>query len=322
MSETITEKTTFEADVRRGLTTHPKSISSRYFYDAAGDRLFQRIMAAPEYYPTDCELEIFQTHAGAFLELFGGTARPFDLVEFGAGDGTKTKVLLEHFLRAGARFRYQPIDISANAVRGLTDDLRRQFPDLRVEGICDEYFAGLRTIGARTDARKVMLFLGSNIGNFSAGEAHDFLTQMRRSAAPGDLLMIGMDLKKDPAVVLAAYNDAAGVTRDFNLNLLARINRELGGHFDLDAFMHWPTYNPATGEARSYLVSKRAQRVRIDKLALEVDFDAWEPIYTEKSQKYAPREAEAMAEAAGFRVRRHFFDRRRYFVDSVWEVVT
>ena len=310
----------FATDVRRGLQQRPRRISSQYFYDAQGDRLFQQIMALPAYYPTACELEIFRSCRQDFLELFAGSDQAFTLIEFGAGDGMKTKVLLEEFLRAGARFRYQPIDISAHAVAALSDDLRTQFPQLRVEGICDDYFAGLRAVRTQPDERRVILFLGSNVGNFSTEEAHHFLTELRQSASPGDLLLMGMDLRKDPAVVLAAYNDPQGVTRAFNLNLLARINRELDADFDLDAFTHWPVYNPATGEARSYLVSTRAQTVRLAALDLTVDFDAWETIYTEKSQKYAIDEIETMATRAGFRVRRHFFDQRSYFVDSVWEV--
>ncbi|SDK33431.1 dimethylhistidine N-methyltransferase [Catalinimonas alkaloidigena] len=319
METTVTTNSSFADDVREGLTASPKHVSSKYFYDQQGDQLFQQIMHLKEYYLTDCELEIFQTQKETWLDLFREHGSAFSLVDFGAGDGLKTKVLLEHFLQANANFRYLPVDISANAVDGLVADVKQAFPALRVEGMRSEYFAALRSLSGQQ--RNVILFLGSNIGNFSHPEAIAFLRQLADSASKGDLLLIGFDLKKDPAVILDAYNDASGVTRAFNLNLLRRINRELGGHFDLQTFMHYPTYDPMTGEARSYLVSTQAQRVRIEALETEIEFDAWEAIYTETSQKYTLQEVEHMAKVSGFQVRRHFFDQRGYFVDSVWEVL-
>lgn len=299
-----------------GLTRTPKQLPSKYFYDEAGDQLFQQIMAMPEYYLTDAELEIFEHHKHHLLEAIGH--RPFDLIELGAGDGTKTKVLLRHFLEQGAQFRYRPIDISGNVLAQLESDLRDSLPDLPVDSLEGDYFDVLSRLSGE-DIRKVILFIGGNIGNFRVRGATDFLRQLGEQLHPGDLLLIGFDLKKDPQTILDAYNDPAGITAAFNLNLLTRLNRELGGDFDREQFKHWETYNPATGETRSYLVSKREQTVHLKKLNIQVHFDAWEAIEVELSQKYSLKEIEAMAAMTGFHPQLHFFDRQHYFVDTLWE---
>ncbi len=322
MSEVITKgHTEFAEAVRQGLSAPQKKLSSKYFYDARGDVLFQRIMAMDAYYLTDCEYAIFQANCQAWLSQFAGNGRPFQLIEFGAGDGYKTKVLLSHFLAQRAQFRYVPIDISAHAVDALEADLRRTYSDLTVAGIRDDYFRALAQLReTNPQERKVVLFLGSNIGNFTDQEAVGFLQELQSYLQAGDLLLIGFDLKKDPDVIRRAYNDPEGVTRDFNLNLLRRINETFDADFDLAAFAHVPNYDPMTGEARSFLVSRRAQTVRIAQLDLCVEFDAWEAIYTEKSQKYDLRTIERIARQAGFAQPTHYFDERRYYVNSLWRV--
>lgn len=305
----------FVHDILTGLARSPKKLSSKYFYDEQGDKLFQDIMQMPEYYLTDCEYEIFETHRQTILNAIGKKA--FQLIELGAGDGYKTKVLLRHFLAQGADFQYRPIDISPNVLLELENDLKTSLPGLCVEGLPGDYFQMLERLSAKSNKRKVILFIGANIGNLTREQAADFLKKLNQGMAKGDLLLIGFDLKKDPEIILNAYNDQAGITAAFNLNLLRRINRELGANFDLDAFKHWETYNPATGETKSYLVSLRKQNIIIQEQTIL--FDAWEAIDVELSQKYSLLETEKLAEETGFKVIKHFFDQRNYFVDSFWE---
>lgn len=305
----------FAKDVLVGLQTHPKKLSSRYFYDAAGDQLFQDIMKMPTYYLTGCEYEIFETHRQKLLETIGN--QPFDLIELGAGDGYKTKVLLQHFMSKGADFQYRPIDISHHALAKLEMDLKHSLPNLRVKGLSGDYFQVLEQLGTQSTLRKVILFIGANIGNLTREQATDFLQHLYRSMALGDLLLIGFDLKKDPQTILDAYNDPEGITAAFNLNILNRINRELGADFKVDAFRHWETYHPGSGAARSYLVSRQAQTVHL--LGKTIHFDAWEAIDVELSLKYSLTDIQDLAEQAGFSTVQYFFDQRRYFTDVLWK---
>lgn len=311
----------FANDVLTGLSAYPKFLSSRYFYDERGDALFQEIMRMPEYYLTRAEYEILSSKTDDILGLFSKNGLPFQLIEFGAGDGTKTKVLLKYFLQKRALFQYLPIDISDNVLELLKEDLRRNFPALKVEPLQGEYFQALKGLGSEDGIRKIVLFLGSNIGNFKPSEADQFLKEMASNLNKGDLLFIGFDLRKQPSVILEAYDDKAGITKAFNLNLLTRINNELGANFNLSAFEHFPTYNPQSGEMKSFLISTRQQEVYIDALDKHFSFDAWEAVHTEVSQKYNLHEIEDMAGRAGFRCLNNLFDDNNYYVDSIWEVL-
>jgi L-histidine N-alpha-methyltransferase len=306
----------FGEDVVRGLSATPKNLPSRYFYDEKGDRLFQEIMNMPEYYLTNCEYEIFQQQKVDILEAFD--LESFDLVELGAGDGFKTKVLLSHFLHQGVSFRYIPIDISPFVLGQLEKSLTAELPGLVVEPLQGEYQKALQQLSAVSDRPKVVLFLGSSIGNFTLKDATRFLQSLRSTLNSGDELLIGFDLKKEPQVILDAYNDPAGITAAFNLNLLSRINRELQGNIQVEQFRHWETYHPITGEARSFLVSTRQQRAWLEAVQFEVRFSAWEAIQVELSQKYSPEEIEGLASASGFSLKRHFLDSKAYFIDSLW----
>ncbi|NUN99750.1 MAG: L-histidine N(alpha)-methyltransferase [Saprospiraceae bacterium] len=309
----------FAEDVHKGLTATPKYLLSRYFYDAAGDQLFQKIMDLPEYYLTRCEVEIFQKHGEAiFRKLAHG---PFDLIELGAGDGLKTQILFGHLFHKNADFGYLPIDISGHALEQLEETLRKEWPQLSVTPVEGEYFSALQAIDRLSDRQKLVLFLGSNIGNMNQDQGADFLRQLRRQMHPGDGLLVGFDLKKDPDTVLAAYHDAQGVTREFNLNLLRRINRELGADFNLSAFRHCPVYNPLTGDMKSYLVSEKQQTVRIEALELEIPFRKWEAVDMELSKKYDQNEIAWLAEYAGFTIEDWFFDDKEYFTDVLFRVV-
>ena len=307
------------ADVRQGLHSRPRRLSSKYFYDERGSEIFRQIMRMPAYYPTDCEFEIFETHRAALHRAVTQPGSAFRLIEFGVGDGLKTKVLLEHFLDQRTPFTFTPIDISGDALRQLHETLVDTFPDLPVDPIEDDYFRALDRLQGGA-ARKVVLFLGSNIGNFQRAEAVTFLRRLREGLAPGDLVLIGFDLKKDPEIILRAYHDPEGITRDFNLNLLTRLNRELGADFDLAQWQHAPVYDPLSGETRSYLLSRRAQTVTIEALDESFAFQPWEPIWTELSQKFDLDMIGSLAREAGFQVQQHFHDRRGWFVDSLWEV--
>ena len=306
-------------DVQRGLSSNPKQLSSKYFYDKEGDKLFQAIMKMPEYYLTRSEFEILEMNKEALLDLFKNSRGRFNLIEFGAGDGLKTKILLRHFVQQQVDFRYVPVDISGNVLRHLKNDLQEALPDLQVEPLEDDYFHALERLTQTNDRRNIVLFLGSNIGNFSEQEAIQFLTELGSNLNTDDLIFIGFDLKKDPELVRTAYNDPAGVTRAFNLNLLKRINRELGGTFDLQKFQHYQMYDPVGGEARSYLISKEEQEVHIDSLGETYHFMAWEPVHVEISRKYDPETIEAYAAASGFELVRHFYDCKHYYLNSLWK---
>lgn len=310
----------FLEDVKTGLTSNPKFLSSKYFYDEAGDKLFQKIMALDEYYLTDCEYEIFTTHRATLMEQFVSVCDLFHLVEFGAGDGLKTKVLLKYFLEQNAVFEYNPIDISASVIDKLSEDLNHSLPLLSVHPINHEYFKALEELFHKSTCKKVILFLGSNIGNFLEKEADVFFKRLADVLLPGDQLLTGFDLKKDPAVILAAYNDSKGVTREFNLNLLKRINRELEADFDIGEFYHYPLYDPVNGTAKSYLISRKKQQVSIGINPTLIKFEKDEPIFMEISQKYSLEDIENYAARAGFRITGNFFDKRKYFVNSLWEL--
>ncbi len=306
----------FANSVLEGLAAKPRRLSSRYFYDAAGDRLFQDIMASPEYYLTDCEREILREQGPGIARAMA-TGGAFELVELGAGDGSKISHLVDALHELGAEFVFKPLDISANVLRLLEERLRPGRPWLVMEPIAGNYMHWLAE-QRRPDVRRVFAFMGSNLGNFTRDAAVEFLAAIRQSMTAGDFLLIGLDLKKDPAVIRAAYDDAAGITARFNLNLLERINRELGGDFDTSAFSHQPDYDPETGAAKSYLRSDRAQRVHIAALGQSFDFDEGELIHMEISQKYDQPHIDALARAAGFEVQDIFTDRREYFTDQLW----
>jgi dimethylhistidine N-methyltransferase len=306
----------FAQDVGEGLSLEQKTLSSRYFYDAEGDRLFQAIMASPEYYLTGSELEIFERQGGDIAAaLLDGQA--CELIELGSGDGFKTSLLLDALHQRHQDWIYRPVDISDNSLDLLEQRLIPSRPWLDFQPIHGNYFDVLGAMKPN-GIRRVFMFLGSNLGNFSNGRAVAFLKVIRSAMAPGDALLIGLDLKKDPEVIGAAYNDAAGHTRDFNLNLLYRINRELGGNFDLDAFEHCPEYDADTGAARSYLRSRKDQTVFIAALDRTVQFGPGETIFMEISQKYDQALINELTAASGFVVNMAFYDSRRYFTDQVW----
>ncbi|MDZ7743733.1 MAG: L-histidine N(alpha)-methyltransferase [Bacteroidota bacterium] len=316
---TEVQLSTFESDTLRGLSASPKFLLSKYFYDSRGSKIFEQIMRMPDYYLTNCELEILQSHKQPIAEAFGNPATELELIELGAGDGLKTKVLLAHLLQHNYKFKYIPIDISAKAIRGLQQDLEKNLPELKFDGLIGDYFQLIA--GLNSSRQKVVLFLGSNIGNFRKDHSISFLKHLNEVLNPGDQLLIGFDLKKDPDIILKAYNDPHGLTAAFNLNLLQRINQELNADFVSENFYHHEIYDPETGIAKSYLISKKSQSVQIRKLEKAFQFEENEKIFMERSQKYDLPMIEALAEQSGFAIAANYYDKRKWFINSLWRVI-
>jgi dimethylhistidine N-methyltransferase len=305
----------FARDVAAGLNSVPKSLPCCYFYDRLGSRLFEAICELPEYYLTRAENEILGAHAEEIAALF---LQPTDLVELGSGSAAKTRLLIEAFLRRGTLQRYVPLDICRSMLEETSIELLRDYPALRVLAIAGEYREALQHLGTTAASRKLVLWLGSNIGNLEREEAGRFLGEIRDTLAPGDGVLIGIDVRKDSALLEAAYDDACGVTAAFNRNILARINQELGGQFDLRTFAHRARYDAEAGRIEMYLVSDRNQEVAIDHLRLAVSFAAGEAMHTENCYKYSLAEIEALAAAARMRCRQTWFDGERRFSLSVF----
>ena len=318
--ETITILTEFAKDTLEGFSARHKYLSSKYFYDTKGSRIFQDIMQMPEYYLTDCELEILKTGKLEIFEAFAEQDSQYNLIELGAGDGLKTKVLLSHLHDQNAIFEYIPIDISAEAVKNLVRDLEREIPGIKINGKVGDYFRLMKELNLYNHTKKIILFLGSNIGNFNESQSLSFLNRLKMVMQPGDLLFIGFDLKKDPDIILKAYNDPHGHTAAFNLNLLQRINDELNADFNLNHFRHIEVYDPKSGIAKSKLISLKKQEVIIHGFSKTFSFEQGESIFMEMSQKYDMEMILDLADKSGFKIVRNLYDERQYFVDSLWKL--
>jgi dimethylhistidine N-methyltransferase len=296
----------FRAEVWAGLSLPRKTLPCKYFYDARGSALFEAICELPEYYPTRTELSIMEQHAGAMADRLGARCL---LVEYGSGSSTKTRLLLDR-LRDPAG--YVPIDISRAALAASARSLRQAYPSLEVLPVCADYTSEIELPRPRHPAaRRGVYFPGSTIGNFTPPQAQRFLAHMARVAESGGALLVGVDLRKDRATLERAYDDAAGVTAAFNLNLLARINRELDGCFDLDAFAHRALWDERAGRVEMHLVSKKEQTVRVGARAFR--FARGETIHTENSYKYDLPSFAALATGAGLAVRDVWTDPARRF---------
>lgn len=312
------QRETFALDVLVGLSDERKAIPSIYHYDAKGSRLFNRITELPEYYLTRSELDTLEQNKDRIVAL--ADEGPINLIEFGPGDGSKTSLLIEPLVKKQAEFTYVPIDISESALNDLIATFGQRFPKVEVHGLAADYFAGIKWINQRFKRRNVVLFLGSNIGNLDRGQARLFLRNLWMGLNDGDLVVIGFDLKKDIAQLLRAYNDSEGVTAQFNLNVLTRINNELGGNFNVDQFHFFGTYDVFSGAIESYLVSQIEQDVHIEAVGRSFHFDQWEPIHTEYSYKYLESDIASLASDTGFQVQENLYDARKFFVDSIWQV--
>lgn len=303
--------------VVEGLSAPQKTLSSAWFYDDEGSRLFQEIMALDAYYLTRTEHAILRSRGDELARRIAPDACPVDLIELGSGDGEKTLAICEALARRGADCVFKPMDISPHALEALSRRFAEHLPGFPVQRLCGDYF--LNWPATAPGRRQVAMFLGSNLGNQTHEGAIALLRRMREHLRTGDALVLGLDLKKDPHVIRAAYDDPEGVTARFNLNLLVRLNRELGMDFDLDQFSHYATYSPLDGAARSFLVSRQRQIVRSRRLACDFAFQAGETIYTEQSQKYSQGMIDTLARGSGFDVQCHFTDERGWYTVVVWQ---
>lgn len=309
----------FKQEVDTGLRMTPKQLPSKYFYDKKGDALFVEIMKLPEYYLTRAEHDIFKNRTEDLIQLLGFGPDDFlELIELGAGDGTKTLELLRALCEEDYPFEYCPVDFSQNALELLEADLKSKCPKLQINPLRGEYFEVLKNFNG-SHHKKVVLFLGSNIGNLRDDRASVFLHELDQTLNVGDRLLLGVDLIKSEEVVLPAYNDSKGVTREFNLNLLRRINRELEADFNLEGFEHRPEYDESTGIAASYLESTQKQNVRIN--GSVYSFEKGERILTEISRKYNEEILSVILEPTRFRIVDKIMDKNNLFADYVLEIV-
>ena len=308
----------FGDDVRAGLCAPRKYLMPKYFYDELGSALFEAICALPEYDLTRTEADILERFAP---EMSAALGEPVEIVEFGSGSARKTRALLAAALARQERVSYHPIDISPSALLASSAALVAEYERLDVTAYASDYFDVLASARLSTNGRVLALFLGSNIGNYDPVAANTLLRAIATAFKPGDALLLGTDLKKDAAALELAYNDPTGVTAAFNKNLLARINRELGGHFDLDAFEHVARYDATRGAVDSFLTAQRGMTVAIDALEMEVRLTAAETIHTESSYKFNERDIEAMATDGGFRVAQRWTDDAARFAVSLLTIV-
>jgi dimethylhistidine N-methyltransferase len=309
----------FSEDIRAGLSSSPKHISSKWFYNAQGDALFQQIMELPEYYLTRAEHQLLSQHKAAIFSEFDPN-EAIQLIELGAGDGKKTCILIDYLTKTGRTFRYVPIDISQNVLDILCAALSQEYPGIEVLPITKDYFSALKDPLLQRGGKKLLLFLGSNVGNLDEQDSIDFFKELGASLHQGDAILTGFDRVKDPAKILAAYNDSQGVTRDFNLNLLRRMNDELGADFDINLWEHVPEYSIEQKSALSFLKSKTAQVVHFNSLNMRVSFQENELIHTEISRKFDLEDIALLAKAAGFNKIRNFDHPEPLYTDSLWSI--
>ena len=295
--------------VTEGLTCRPKWLPAWLFYDAVGSQLFDQITQLPEYYLTRTERTIFESYAGEILQAAGAS---LTVIELGAGTASKTCILLEELLRRQARSLFYPIDVSPSALQEAVTQLGRRFPRLRVNPIVADYTGGVEALN-RISGRKLVLYIGSSIGNFELDESVRMLRRIRRSLRSGDALLLGADFAKSPKILLPAYDDAQGVTAAFNKNILARLNRELDADFDLDAFRHVALWNKRCSRMEIYLESERAHRVFLPVIDLDIEFAAGERMHTENSYKYTMGMIEAIFRESGFMLESTWQDRQNWF---------
>lgn len=310
-------------DVQLGLGSRPKYLQPKYFYDEAGSRLFENICLQNEYYLTRTEAELLSRHCSELVADHNKQDR-VNVIELGSGTSLKTRILFRSLLsEQHKKVCYLPIDISQTALLETVNMLSGDFPNLDVREIISDYGPGLETAcrllstdgesAAGENRGKIILFLGSSIGNLNPVESVAFLRMIRRNMNPDDSLVIGFDLEKDAGILEGAYNDAAGVTTRFNLNILSRINREIGGHFDLSTFLHRAFYNNMQHRIEMHLVSEVEQTVRVDALKRHFEFYKGESIHTENSYKYSVRRIEKLAQQCGLHAKQHFTDTREWF---------
>ena len=305
----------FAQDVRRGLTSKPKHLFPKYLYDELGSRLFEAICEVDEYYLTRSEDEILTSHVE---EIVSTIPECKTLIELGSGSAEKTRRIIEALIRQKGELLFVPIDISASALKESSHALLDSYPELRIDAYAADYFQALEALKLESKEPVLVLFLGSNIGNFEPDDALNFMRAIRKMLRKGDALLLGADLKKEPAMLEAAYNDSLGVTRSFIVNELERINRELGANFDLWAFGLRSFYNQTLGRVEIYLESLRAQTVDVRDLELSLNFEAGERIHMENAYKFDPAGLRTLGNKSGFDLQRTWLDKQNRFSSNLF----
>lgn len=296
-----------------GLSGNPKSLPAWLFYDAAGSRLFEEITRLPEYYLTSLEQAIFSRHAAEIVAQAAGLIeQPLCVVELGAGSASKTLTLLRAVMARQGETLYLPVDVSEAALEEASKNVHAALPQIEVQPICSE-FTHEKDLNLPAMGRKLALYIGSSIGNFDPDDAVDLLDWLRTQLQPGDALLLGTDMVKDVEPLLAAYNDRAGVTAEFNKNILARLNRELGANFALNAFEHRAIWNASLGRIEMHLDSRCNQMVHVKLLHRNFGFRRGESIHTENSYKFSPQQVEEMLQKSGYVLEQSWYDNKRWF---------
>lgn len=306
-------------EIVEGLQNEIPYIPSKYFYDDHGSELFEAIMRMPSYYLTNSEKQILENHHQSFTDHFTEKTSRINLIELGAGDGIKTQILAESLMKNDIRFTYIPVDISSEALKKLEKTFKRKYPQIKMQPLHTDYETGLSSLNQQNGAKNVVLFLGSTLGNFTPEASNEFLAMISRNLKSGDILFIGLDLVKDPKVILDAYNDPEGITAEFNYNLLRRLNRELNANFDLSKWRHQPVYDIEQKAAKSYLIATEKQTITFAEHEKAFHFAPWDFIQTEISQKYDRSMISSLSKNNDFKILEEFTDNKNYFVNAIWQ---
>ena len=304
----------FYNDIKQDLSHYPKRISSKYFYDDRGSFLFSQIMNLPEYYLTNCEDEIFTKQSKEIISSMAIKEKSCCVIDIGAGNGVKSKKLLHSMLHTDYQISYCPIDISDLCIETLKKEIAQEFPKIDYRGQAGDYFNILNRLCFKQN--KILLYLGSNLGNMTDCQAIDFLNYLNTFMNSGDFLILGLDMQKSTDVILPAYNDSRGITSEFNLNLLRHLNRKLNANFDIENFSHLPIYDEKNGIAYSYIKSEIKQIIHFkpnDLEPFEINFNDKELIQTEISRKYSHDLVKKLCEITQFKIQRVFTDSKNYF---------
>ena len=306
----------FSEDIDKGLSLKNKAISSKYFYDDMGSKIFQRITKHPDYYLTKSEIEILNKVKLKLPNLI--KQKEIDIIELGPGDGSKSKIIIEGFLKKNYTVNYYPIDISKKALKLIERNIKEN-NRLNINGIVSEYIEGLNYVKNISKNKQLILFLGSNIGNFEKSQSVEFMKSINKNIKKDSYIFIGFDLKKDPKKLNKAYNDSSNLTKRFNLNLLTRINNDLQANFNLNKFVHYGTYNPLLGAMESFLISSIKQQVNIKKTKKTYSFEAYETIHLEYSFKYSIEDIENLAKKSKFTIEKYYKNNDKGFTNTLWK---
>lgn len=303
----------FLKHVKKGLKQKPKKLSSRYFYDARGDEFFREIMQLDEYYLPEYELDIIKNKSANVAKDISKEIDKLHVIELGAGDGTKTKFLLEAFTPFFKKLSFTALDISNNVLKINEREIKNHLPNIEYHFKAGNYFNTYNEIKNKEDEGKLILFLGANIGNFLLEESIDFFNFIKKELTHKDYFLVAFDLVKHPKKILKAYDDNSGITKKFNLNLLHRINSELGANIDVSKFDHYASYNPETGDTKSYIISLEKQTIELkDKTVFH--FDAFETIHTEISKKFFKSDIEHIAKSSNMNIAQKYFNANKEYL--------